>query len=48
MGMPTTEQIVQSIDVRLRELTNEIKALDAARSTLDDGATPPSHGRRPI
>jgi hypothetical protein len=37
--MPTTQQIVQSLDVRLRELNDEIKALAAARSALDDGDT---------
>jgi hypothetical protein len=41
-SMPTTQQIVQSIDMRLRELNDEIKALDAVRSALDDGATRPS------
>ncbi|HEY4830038.1 MAG TPA: hypothetical protein VIH85_24960 [Solirubrobacteraceae bacterium] len=32
--MKTTQQIVDSIDVRLRELNQEIETLDAARSAL--------------
>ena len=33
-GMKTTQQIVDSIDSRLRELNREIETLDAARSAL--------------
>jgi hypothetical protein len=40
--MRTTEEIVESIDNRLRELNNEIKALDAARVALDARKNPPS------
>jgi hypothetical protein len=35
--MRTTQEIVQSIDVRLRELNDEIKTLEAAHSALEDG-----------
>ena len=34
-SMGTTQEIVDSIDARLRELNEEIKTLDAARSALD-------------
>jgi len=37
--MRTTQAIVDSIDARLRELREEIKALDAARTALDDRQT---------
>jgi hypothetical protein len=33
-GMKTTQQIVDSIDTRLRELNQEIETLDAARTAL--------------
>lgn len=36
-SMKTTQEIVTSIDVRLRELRQEIKTLDTARSALDGG-----------
>jgi hypothetical protein len=35
--MKTTQEIVTSIDIRLRELRQEIKTLDTARSALDGG-----------
>ena len=38
-SMRTTQEIVQSIDIRLRELSEEIKSLDAARSALEDRKT---------
>lgn len=45
MSMRTTQEIVTSIDNRLRELSDEIKTLDAARVALDGRETRPS--RRP-
>jgi hypothetical protein len=36
-SMKTTQEIVTSIDIRLRELRQEIKTLDTARSALDGG-----------
>lgn len=44
-GMKTTQEIVESIDKRLRELNEEIKTLDAARVALDRHEAQPS--RRP-
>lgn len=43
--MRTTQEIVESIDKRLRELDDEIKTLDAARVALDRQENRPS--RRP-
>lgn len=40
--MKTTQEIVESIDSRLRELNDEIKSLDAARVALDRRERPPS------
>lgn len=40
--MRTTEEIVKSIDKRLRELNDEIKTLDAARVALDAQERRPS------
>ncbi len=40
--MRTTQEIVESIDSRLRELNNEIKTLDAARAALDGRENRPS------
>ena len=41
-SMRTTEEIVQSLDERLRELNDEIKTLDAARVALDGHENRPS------
>lgn len=41
--MRSTQEIVHSIDARLRELHEEIKTLDAARAALDNSE---SHSRR--
>ena len=41
-SMRTTQEIVQSIDERLRELNDEIKMLDAARVALDGHENRPS------
>jgi len=41
-SMRTTQEIVESIDKRLRELTDEIKTLDAARVALDGQENRPS------
>jgi hypothetical protein len=43
--MRTTQDIVESIDQRLRELNDEIKTLDAARVRLDDHESRPSRRR---
>ena len=43
-SMRTTQEIVQSIDERLRELNDEIKTLDAARVALDRREHRPSTG----
>lgn len=43
--MRTTQEIVESIDKRLRELDDEIRTLDAARAALDGQENGPS--RRP-
>jgi hypothetical protein len=40
--MRTTQEIVESIDKRLRELDDEIKTLDAARVALDNQERRPS------
>jgi hypothetical protein len=45
-GMKTTQQILDSIDGRLRELNAEIETLDAARSALDGREAQPSPARR--
>jgi hypothetical protein len=42
MSMRTTQEIVESIDKRLRELNDEIKTLDAARVALDRHENRPS------
>ena len=42
MSMRTTQEIVESIDKRLRELNDEIKTLDAARVALDRRENRPS------
>lgn len=44
--MRTTEEIVESIDNRLRQLKDEIATLDAARAAFDARENPPSR-RRP-
>jgi len=44
-NMRTTQDIVESIDNRLRELNAEIKTLDAARVRLDDHESRPSRRR---
>ena len=44
--MRTTQEIVESIDNRLRELDDEIKTLDAARAALGTRENPPAP-RRP-
>lgn len=44
-SMKTSQEIVESIDSRLRELDDEIKALDAARVALDRRENQPT--RRP-
>jgi len=43
--MRTTQDIVESIDNRLRELNDEIKTLDAARVRLDAHESRPSRRR---
>jgi hypothetical protein len=42
--MKTSDELVQSIDKRLRELNDEIKMLDAARVALDGHENRPSMG----
>ena len=44
-SMRTTQEIVESIDNRLRELNDEIKTLDAARVALDGREDRPSRRR---
>lgn len=41
-SMKTTQEIVKSIDTRLRELNDELKTLDAARVALDGRERKPS------
>jgi hypothetical protein len=44
--MTITQEIVDSIDERLRKLNDEIETLTAARSALDARDTPPAAPRR--
>jgi hypothetical protein len=43
--MTNTQQIIESIDDRLRKLNGEIETLTAARSALDAGHAPPAKRR---
>lgn len=45
-SMPTIEQLVRSIDGRIRELKGEMASLDAARSALVANGTAPAPSRR--
>lgn len=46
-AMPTIEQLVQSIDNRVRELSREIAALEAARSALIANGSARTPSRKP-
>lgn len=46
-SMTTTQNILDSIETRLRELNDEIETLSAARSALDGGEATPAQRSRP-
>lgn len=45
--MPFVNQLIQSIDGRIRELNSEISTLEQARSALKQNGSAPSPSRRP-
>jgi hypothetical protein len=47
LAMPTIEQLAQSIDGRIRELSREIASLEDARSALIANGSSPSPPRKP-
>ena len=45
--MPSIEQLIQSIDERIRDLKGEIASLEDARSALAANGSPPAARRKP-